>query len=341
MSSPKVAVVIPGYNHAAYIGPAIASVLAQDWPALELHVLDDGSSDQTAAAAEQALAGQTRVPCRVERQENQGSARTLNRLIERVDADYVAVLNSDDLYAPGRLSTLLRQLMGRDLGFAFSGIDFAESGESTDFDIFEDWYRSRIDYAAELPTCGFALLGANIAVTSSNFLFTRELFDLVGGFDPALPLTQDWDFAVKALRWTEVSLVPERLLTYRVHPGNTWRRLQAMRLVQSEQVLRNYALWAGEATLNRLAPTPGNWPAFFPFFARVCSTLFSDAPLGASLPPELLVPPPECRPEDPLESAAILRLLAAARRPPAATDNVEAALASAAAHWSRFAGDRG
>ena len=113
MTSRRIAAVIPGYNHADYIGAAVASVLSQDWPEIELHVLDDGSADDTAAAAERAAAGQQRVKVRIERQENQGSARTLNRLIERVDADYVAVLNSDDLHLPGRYRACAERAAGR------------------------------------------------------------------------------------------------------------------------------------------------------------------------------------------------------------------------------------
>ena len=332
MSVAKIAVVIPGYNHAAYIGPAIASVLAQDWPNLELSVLDDGSSDDTAGAAERAVAGQQRVAARIERQANQGSARTLNRLIERCDADYIAILNSDDLHAPGRLRALAERAAGHELFFGITGMDFLQSGATEDFGLFEDWYRSKFHYAAQLPTCGFALLGANITVTSSNFFFSRELFDLIGGFDPALPLTQDWAFAVGALRWTEPTLLPGRLMSYRVHPDNTWRRLQDVRRAQSVRVLEGFAAWAGEPCLNSLAPTPGNWPSFFPFFVRVCGTLFSDDPVGRFLPPGL-VALGQTGPGLPRDRGAVARLLAATRHPMDETSDTSAALTAAVEHW--------
>jgi len=332
VSVAKIAVVIPGYNHAAYIGPAIASVLAQDWPNLELAVLDDGSSDDTAGAAERAVAGQQRVAARIERQANQGSARTLNRLIERCDADYVAILNSDDLHAPGRLRALAERAAGHEVFFGITGMDFLQSGATEDFGLFEDWYRSKFHYAAQLPTCGFALLGANITVTSSNFFFSRELFDLVGGFDPALPLTQDWAFAVGALRWTEPTLLPRRLMSYRVHPDNTWRRLQDVRRAQSVRVLESFAAWAGGPCLNPLAPTPGNWPSFFPFFVRVCGTLFSDDPVGRFLPSDLLALG-QTGPGLSRDRAAVARLLAATRHPSDEASDTPAALTAAAEHW--------
>jgi Glycosyl transferase family 2 len=333
MTGAKIAVVIPGYNHADYIGPAIASVLSQEWRDLELHVLDDGSSDDMAGAAERAVAGQTKVRCRIERQDNQGSARTLNRLIDRVDADYVAVLNSDDLYQPERLKKFAERAEGEELFFGFSGVSFTQSGTTDDFALFGDWYRSKIDDCGNLPTCGFALLTANVPVTSSNFFFSRELFDLIGGFDSTLTLTQDWDFAVEALRWTEPVLLPQRLMTYRVHPANTWRSLQDSRQAQSERVLKDYAEWAEEPCLNPLAPTPINWPSFFPYFARICTTQFSEEPIGATLPPEMLRLPDPGTVASTLEEAAKRRLVAAARGGTGKDVELEVALAATAALW--------
>jgi glycosyltransferase involved in cell wall biosynthesis len=335
MSNARIAVVIPGYNHADFIGAGIASVLAQDWPELELQVLDDGSSDDTAGAALRAVAGQTRVRARIERQENQGSSATLNRLIERVDADYVAVLNSDDLYHPGRLAALAAAAAGRDLFFGTTGVDFITGGETADFALFADWYRSKLDYARQLPTCGFALLTSNFAITSSNFFFSRELFDLVGGFSPELSLTQDWHFMMECLRWVEPTLLPARLMSYRVHPNNTWRRLQEQRAEQSRSVLRSFARWAGEATLNKLAPTSVNWPGFFPYFVRICGSLLSDTPVGADLPAALLAQPPGGGGQRPADLAAIARLLAAAQpgRASPSTEPIEELLAAVAARW--------
>jgi glycosyltransferase involved in cell wall biosynthesis len=62
---PKISVLIPSYNHAAYISEAIGSVLLQDWPDLELLVLDDGSTDDTVEAAERAVKGERRIRCSV------------------------------------------------------------------------------------------------------------------------------------------------------------------------------------------------------------------------------------------------------------------------------------
>lgn len=331
----KIAVAIPAYNHAAFIATTLESVFAQTCPGLDVHILDDGSSDDTAAAAERAAAkAPAGVRVRIDRQDNRGSARTINRMIDRIDADYVAILNSDDLYAPGRLAAFAARAEGEDLFFGVSGVDFIETGRTEDFSLFSDWYRSKFDHAAQLPTFGFAFVLSNISVTSSNFFFSRALFDLADGFDPALTLTQDWDFALRALRWTEPVLLPERLLSYRAHPGNTWRRLQAVRREQSEQVLRNFVARSAAPALNPLAPEPANWPAYLPAFLRICRPGFGDEPLGAYFPAEWLAAP--LRSVDPAsrEGEALHRLLAAARRDPAQHAPLGESLAAAAAHWT-------
>lgn len=335
MSAARIAVVVPAYNHADFIGAAIASVLAQDWPELELHVLDDGSGDDTAGAAERAVAGQNRVHARIERQENQGSSKTLNRMIERCDADYVAILNSDDLYHPGRLAALAAAAAGSELFFGITGLDFVISGDTEDAALFEDWYRSKLDYARQLPTCGYALLTSNFAITSSNFFFSREVFDLVGGFSPDLSLTQDWQFMMESLRWVEPTLLPARLMGYRVHPNNTWRRLQEVRAEQSQRVMQSFARWAGEPTLNKLAPTVVNWPGFFPYFVRICGSLLSDSPVGTSLPSSLLARPAGSADMKPSDRAAIARLLAAAQpgAASASSEPIEALLEIVGGQW--------
>jgi hypothetical protein len=90
---PLVTVVIPVYNAAHLVGEAVASALAQTWPALEVVVVDDGSSDDPAAALEEALRGE-RV--RLVRQENRGAAGARNTGIAEARGVFVHFLDADD-----------------------------------------------------------------------------------------------------------------------------------------------------------------------------------------------------------------------------------------------------
>ncbi len=326
--------VIPAYNHESYIAEAIESVLAQDWPNLALSILDDGSTDGTVAAAEVALGQAGGVDCRLDRQSNAGAAVTLNRLIERSDADLVAILNSDDRYMPGRLRAMAAAVREGDV-LAFSGVDFDSLALVGPQNTFENWYRGKVAYAMSLPTCGFSLVTANLAISSSNFLFSRGLFDRVRGFNPELPLTHDWEFLLKALRWTEPHFVPQRLLYYRTHATNTFRSLVDIRIDQSQRALAAYVAWAVESAANPLAPTPGCWPRFFQVFARSCTPAFSSDPVGRFLPESMMAASKGSDRTARVDQAALANLLAGARR---REDNLRLStpelLAAAADFWS-------
>ena len=276
---PRISVLIPAYNHAAYIDAAIASVLVQDWPDIELLVLDDGSTDDTLEVAQRAVSGERRVRCRLDRQDNAGVSATLNRLMEMADGDALAILNSDDAYVAGRLSRTMAQVGDASRFFAFTEVNFIESGSIADRDAFAGWYETVLARLGVLPSAGFALLLANITISSSNFIFSRDLAADTGGFDPSLPLTQDWDFVMRCLHQLDPILVPERLLNYRVHPTNSFRSHHDTRFAQSTAVLQRYFNPATPIQ-NPQAPSHGGWPRLFPLFLCLAPPVIVNARLA-------------------------------------------------------------
>lgn len=104
---PTVSVIIPTYNRAHSVGAALDSVLAQEPPADEVIVVDDGSTDGT---TEVLAAYGDRIT--VVRQDNAGAAAARNAGVRRARGDWVAFLDSDDLWRPGRLAALHRDLSG-------------------------------------------------------------------------------------------------------------------------------------------------------------------------------------------------------------------------------------
>jgi len=98
MSMPRFSVVIPVYNGQAFVARAIESVLAQSWPAYELIVVDDGSTDDTATVV--ARFGDRVRYCR---QDNAGVSAARNRGAEMATGDWLAFLDADDWYYPDRL----------------------------------------------------------------------------------------------------------------------------------------------------------------------------------------------------------------------------------------------
>ncbi len=92
---------------------------------------------------------------------------------------------------------------------------------------------------------------------------------MVGGFDDRVKISQDWDFAVQALRFVEPTFIPEPLLTYRIHARNTSRNAHETAKSEAEIIIDKMCEWLSEATPNSIAPTPRNWPHYFRVFAHL------------------------------------------------------------------------
>ena len=120
-TGPLVSVIIPTYNRAVLVERAIRSVLGQHWRDLELIVVDDGSTDGTAAR----LAGIDDVRMRVIPQDNGGVACARNRGLAEARADWIAFLNSDDHWHPEKLSRQMAAMMRAPVraGFCHTGLE--------------------------------------------------------------------------------------------------------------------------------------------------------------------------------------------------------------------------
>ena len=183
----EVSVVIPSYNHAAYIREAVESVLSQSLADLELIVVDDGSQDDSLDI----LAGISDRRLRLYQQANQGAHAAINRGLHLASGDYLAVLNSDDAYHPQRLEKLVGLLKADpEISLAGSHIQLVDQagrplGVKHGYLDCEPWllddpqrsFRAGDDLRA-------ALLTENYFATTSNFVFARGWFERLGDFRP-------------------------------------------------------------------------------------------------------------------------------------------------------------
>lgn len=223
--SPLVTVIIPSFNHEAYVGRAVESVLASDGVEFEVIVIDDGSTDDSRSRLE-AFAGDPRV--HIHQQENQGAHAALNRGLALSRGDLIFILNSDDAFAPRRIRILAERLR-KDPGavLAASWIEVVDAADAR-LGLKEAW-RTLPPWPA--PTPGpfltaldnprLALLETNWISTTSNIAFPATLVrehDL--SFLP-LRYAHDWDFILSACHFGQVALVDEPLVQYRVHGANT------------------------------------------------------------------------------------------------------------------------
>ncbi len=226
---PKVSVVIPSYNHAAYIGEAVTSVLSQTEADLELIVVDDGSTDESLDV----LAGFSDPRLRVFSQSNQGAHAAINRGLREARGKYLAILNSDDAYHSMRLEKALQVLEKQpQIGLLGSFIEIVDvDGKALGI---KHGYKDCSPWLLEQPERSFrarenlhtALLTENYFATTSNFIFSRFWAERIGEFRP-LRYAHDWDFALRMAKVAQLALLPEPLVRYRVHPRNTIRENMA------------------------------------------------------------------------------------------------------------------
>ncbi len=213
----RVGVVVPLYNHAAFIAEAVDSILAQGAAVAEIVVIDDGSTDDSAAVMERLARRDRRI--RFERQANQGAHATINAALARCSSEVLAILNSDDAFLPGRLARLLAALDANDgADIAASGLQFMDGDGAA---IRNEWHENALDYYRGGAGLAPALLNGNFVMTTSNLVFRRAMTARVGPF-AALRYAHDLDWLLRAVALgRRVRWVDEPLLRYRIHARNT------------------------------------------------------------------------------------------------------------------------
>jgi glycosyltransferase involved in cell wall biosynthesis len=205
-----VSVMIGAYNAAPYLGEAIESVFAQDYEPIELIVVDDGSTDDTAEVA-RSFAG-----VHVISQANGGNGAARNRAVEEASGDLYAFLDADDRFSPGKL-TLQKAALDADPGLdmVFGHVREFLSPE------LDDEVRARLRPPAAKP----------MPWTAPNLMLVRrESFQRVGLFttEVRVGVTVDW-FARAAEAGLRYTILPEVVLERRLHTQNNGLRESASR----------------------------------------------------------------------------------------------------------------
>lgn len=241
--SPKVSVVIPAYNHERFIRAAVDSVLAQTHANLELIVVDDGSTDRTGAIV-QAV---TDPRLSYFHQENQDAYNTINRGLSLAIGEFVAILNSDDVYTPDRLERLLVAQAKSNAECLFTNVSpIDDDGRALDDPAFgwNVWHQKNRAFYFGCGDLYTAFLKGNFMVTTSNLFLTREAATRVGPFAP-LRYLHDYDYIFRvmlACPGRVQYLDSERLLFYRIHGSNTLSEAAIIGREQDQQVIRTYLL---------------------------------------------------------------------------------------------------
>lgn len=226
---PLVSMVIPSYNHDRYIQACIKSVIEQDYPNIELIIIDDGSTDGSRRKIEELVPACTTRFVRFEFRDrpNKGLAATVDEGLAWARGQYFAAFNSDDILLPAKTSTLLRSIADEpNVAGVFGGCEVIDADGA--------FIQSLQPRAAYLEFDDLLLRRRHLIVTPSQLLRT-EAVRAVGGYPPNL-FIEDWYMWLKLTdHGYRLKLVPDVLLRYRRHAGNMSK--QAVKMYESRKMI--------------------------------------------------------------------------------------------------------
>jgi glycosyltransferase involved in cell wall biosynthesis len=202
---PTVSVVVPCYNGADYLEECLRSAVAQTHPPLEVIVVDDGSTDGSAA-----LATALGAPIRVIRQENSGESVARNRAIDEARGEWVAFLDADDVWRPTKLERQVAVASRETVAVHTNYFHFGGDERVMDVSTTPPAIRYRLPHLAAVGPIFISSLMVRRGLPIRFPDWTRWAEDTVYTFDLSLQ--------------GPIELVPELLAGYRVHAASQSQR---------------------------------------------------------------------------------------------------------------------
>lgn len=229
----RVSAVIPVYNGERYLAEALDSVMEQDYPDLEVVVIDDGSTDHSAAIARSWARGMPH-PLRYVYQENAGLSAAQNAGVREAAGEFIGFLDCDDLWTPGKISRQMAVFAGRpDLDMVFGRVEQFHSPELVALGGVPNLEEREV-----MP-----------GYSTGTLLARRRAFERTGPFSPAFRLGEFLDWYARACDAGLTSIMlDDILLRRRIHQDNMGRR---------ERDKRADYLRVFKATLDRRRQAPG------------------------------------------------------------------------------------
>ena len=245
----NVALIVTSYNHGHFLAEALTSAIAQTRAFREIIVIDDGSTDDTAAVA-------ARFPqVRYFRQENRGLSAARNRGWRESQSEYVVFLDADDRLLPIAVESGLRCLEANPQAkFVYGSFRYIQlTGETS---------------SAVLKDCGrdayLALLRDNCIAMHANVMYRREALVAAAGFNEQLRACEDYDLYLRVTRQGQAACHNAVVADYRRH-GNNMSRDAKLMLATSLGVLKSQWPYVHGDRQRRLAYREGvrNWQELY------------------------------------------------------------------------------
>lgn len=205
-----VSIIIPNYNNAEFLKSSISSALSQDYPNIEVIVVDDGSTDDSAM-----ILKEFGSKIRILHQSNSGAAAARNLGIKNASGEFLAFLDSDDVWRNSKITTQMMKINTSDYGLVYCSLqEFYLNGNRGL--IHNPKYEGYCyKYFKRYPSRAIIVGGCSTALIRKSILrgsiFFDESFSGVG---------EDLDFFRRICRVTKVGYTPEVLVDYRKHSAS-------------------------------------------------------------------------------------------------------------------------
>ena len=241
----KVSVIIPAYNAQRWLPETLESVAGQDFPEMEVIIVDDGSTDDTAALVTQNWPQHTLI-----RTENWGVSHARNTGTAAATGEYIQYLDADDLLMPGKISRQVAMLLAHpEADVVYSNWQYLEQTATGEFKLGDTVARAIEDVSPDSQIAFFT----GMWCPTGAYLYRRPFLHKVGEWKSWLPVIQDarfaWDCARANASWVhdvEASVLYRKHLTGSVSTKSKLAFQKDCR-ANTEDVHR---LWAEEGTLN-------------------------------------------------------------------------------------------
>jgi teichuronic acid biosynthesis glycosyltransferase TuaG len=220
MNSPLVSIILPLFNAGNFIQETLDSVYHQTYSNWELIVIDDGSTDRGPEIVQNSLQSDSRVILLKMNPPSGGPAAPRNCGISQAKGNFIAFLDSDDVWLPNKLEKQLK-LMDQfpEIDIIGTNASIIPNGSGNSLLLFRD---KRITFS-QLLHAPLSFLGKTYVVNSS-VLMRRSAAEAIGDLDtsPQLVASEDYDYWLRALKARDASVYVcrESLVKYRVHPNN-------------------------------------------------------------------------------------------------------------------------
>lgn len=239
---PRVSIVIPAYNAERLLAPTLESALGQQFKDFEIVVVNDGSVDKTMEIAES-----FGPPVRVIDQKNRGMSAARNRGIESGDSEFIALLDSDDIWHPAKLACQLSGFESNPkAAICYTGFDWWWGDDQP------EWAMARRTAATDPDLSGWiyhALILDNWALPSS-LLFKRSAWQQVGPFLCDDQQTDDWEFIVRASRQCQYLRLRESFVLYRQVASSLSKRMPSRNVseLMRDSLITRYGMSSPDGT---------------------------------------------------------------------------------------------